>query len=48
VAAGAGLFALLTSLGISAMVAAWVDMSTAFGLPLAAIRWYWGLPVFKI
>ncbi len=48
VAAGAGLFALLTSMGISPAVTVCVGMSTALGLPLAAIRWYWGLPVFKI
>ncbi len=46
--AGAGLFALLTTLGISLAVAVWAGMLTALALRLAAIRWHWGLPVFRI
>lgn len=46
--AGAGLFALLTTLGISPTVAVWAGMLTALALRLAAMRWHWGLPVFRI
>ena len=38
--AGAELFVLLTSLGISPTIAVWVGMSTALALRLAAIRWH--------
>ena len=46
--AGAGLFAILTTLGISPNMAVWAGMLTALALRLAAIRWHWGLPLFRI
>jgi uncharacterized membrane protein YeiH len=44
---GAGSYELLTALGTSEPVAAWIGMLSALGLRLAAIRWHWGLPMFS-